>query len=118
MRPVTAFNWPTPLALVGLLLSGCTSVSWVRPGTDEAQVRRDLSGCEVVAAGRYQQQQPQQQVASAAATEPEQRDDEAASYSIALDTEAITRNLERQAEIDRLVRECMLALGYEPVVDD
>ncbi|MCC5887607.1 MAG: hypothetical protein JJT88_14330 [Gammaproteobacteria bacterium] len=100
------------------LLAGCTTATWHRADTDETQVRRDLRGCEAVAARRYNEQRPQAEVAAAEATQAEQPDDEAASYTLALDTGALNTEMARQTEMNRLVRECMLALGYEPLAPD
>ncbi len=100
------------------LLTGCTTATWYKSGADETQVRGDLRGCEAVAARRYSEQLPQTEVATAEAAPAEQPDDEAASYSMALDTGALNTELARQTEMSRLVRECMLALGYEPLTAD
>lgn len=84
------------------LLAGCATANWYQAGADEAQVRRDLRGCEAVAARRYHERLPRAEVAATEATPAQRPDDE----------------LGRQTEINRLVRECMLALGYEPLAAD
>lgn len=108
-----------PILAASLLAAGCaTAATWHRAGTDESQVRRDLRGCEATAARRYNEQLSGSEAATALATPTETPDDEAASYSIALNTEALNAELARQSQTSSLVRECMLALGYEPMAAD
>jgi len=55
-RRGNAMNQRIALILLPLLVSGCASMAWSRPGTTEAQYYQDYSECEQRAAQMYQQQ--------------------------------------------------------------
>lgn len=102
----------TVLTLLGLV--ACTSATWHKQGADEAQVRSDLAACEAQAAQTYAAQEPAtptDTARDAQPTEPPERD-EAASYGMPLQTDALGDAYERQRAVSRLTHQCMLAKGY------